>query len=428
MAIIDKLWLKKVINHSKLHEGEVNVCHYVVSKGLSKGENYASLTYRCAVVYQVQNEGQEERRLDLFIKTLPFGEQHKAAMEEFGAFVREAAFYQELLPDMRKNVDDVGAPKWCYPDAPICVFSQKDGPDATIVMLDLSLLGYRVGDRQNGVTEDEARIALRSLAKFHANGIEIARKLGSDYNSSAKYPDILKPPFDSNVMRDFMKGNLVFRHMENSLRKIPGHEAKADRLKKYLDNTCVDGAERLLLMRQFKGNPALNTYQLGDCWVNNMMFRDGDDEKGNKRVRGIRQLDFQLVQAGSLFPDLHYFFGSSTNIELRRKTKTLLKEEYYPVLFQVLSELKAPLKPTDYTFDDFWKEFQAGKEFTLLTGMFVLPIIMARKDDIPDYQENDLAIEDFQSMTEGVMAGESSHKILERFADIVQEMIDDGVI
>jgi hypothetical protein len=70
--------------------------------------------------------------------------------EGIGAFIREALVYSDLLADMRRNVDVAGAPKSCYPDAPVSVFvkGSSDGEgDMTIVMEDLSLLGYRLSNR-----------------------------------------------------------------------------------------------------------------------------------------------------------------------------------------------------------------------------------------------------------------------------------------
>jgi hypothetical protein len=58
--------------------------------------------------------------------------------------------YSTLLADMRRNVDSVGAPKSCYPDAPVSVFVKGvcDGDgDMVIVMEDLGRLGYRHSDR-----------------------------------------------------------------------------------------------------------------------------------------------------------------------------------------------------------------------------------------------------------------------------------------
>jgi hypothetical protein len=59
--------------------------------------------------------------------------------------------------------------------------------------------------RFTGASEEEARVALKAFAKFHANGMEVARKIGWDKFDTPenKYSSALHSnPIDSELMRE----------------------------------------------------------------------------------------------------------------------------------------------------------------------------------------------------------------------------------
>jgi hypothetical protein len=67
--------------------------------------------------------------------------------------------------------------------------------------------------------------------------------------------------------------------MEQALRKMPGQEKNADRLKAYYDRNIylAEGGgsttHRFGELASYKGSGKLLGYRLGDCWLNNMLFR-----------------------------------------------------------------------------------------------------------------------------------------------------------
>jgi hypothetical protein len=106
----------------------------------------------------------------------------------------------------------------------------------------------------------------------------------------------------------------------------------------------------------------------------------------------------------------------------------MLETEYYTEFFRVLETLNSPISKADYTFETLLKEYQSLSEIGLITSMFVLPIIMAERDDVPDYDTADMSTDDFKVMAGGVMNSKSAGKIKVRFVDIVEEMIAAGVL
>ncbi len=143
----------------------------------------------------------------------------------------------------------------------------------------------------------------------------------------------------------------------------------------------------------------------------------------------MRLLDYQDVQSGSPFPDLHYFFALSVTPEVLSERDRLLREAYYPELFRVLGLLGSPLTTSDYPFEEFYKDFLGSSEYCLLSALFILPVVMAKGDDVPDYDAGDVRAKDFQVMTNDVVnKSESAGAVMKRFAHVVQVMVDDGII
>jgi hypothetical protein len=147
----------------------------------------------------------------------------------------------------------------------------------------------------------------------------------------------------------------------------------------------------------------------------------------------VKLVDLQFVEPGVPFPDLHYLLGSSTSKSVRSHARDMLLTNYFQELRKVLALLgHGTLVVTDsdeeYNFDRFWKDYQAGLEYQLVYAMFLLPITMAQKQDVPDYDTGDVSVEEFHEMTKTVLSGCSADKIMVRLTDLVLELADLCVI
>jgi hypothetical protein len=171
------------------------------------------------------------------------------------------------LPFINENLAQHSAPDDCYIDLAKCWYAKGDGPCAAIVLEDLSRSGYKISNRYEGLTEVETRTALRAFARFHANSIEAAQKLGEDRQT--KFPQFEHDSYrEENVVASF--GKDMFYSMEQALRKMPNQTSNADRFKSYIDSVpCLFARVAELSKKPCK----LNGFLLGDCWLNNMMFK-----------------------------------------------------------------------------------------------------------------------------------------------------------
>ncbi len=155
---------------------------------------------------------------------------------------------------------------------------------------------------------------MRALAKFHANGIALARTVGPGY--AKKYPTLQAPPMESKPLIEYMSknDNEVFSIMETALREWSTSDAPlvlmgssgqedakraADLMKKYLDERCpfahakIVESKRYSVLRNSETHP-LRGFMFGDCWTNNIMFRYTDMTL-TMNIMGTERWFFYLV-------------------------------------------------------------------------------------------------------------------------------------
>jgi hypothetical protein len=162
-------------------------------------------------------------------------------------------------------------------------------------------------------------------------------------------------------------------------------------------------------------------------YLNVKLYRYVED--GNDQRLQIKLLDFQECRYGVVLTDLPYFLYTSTEKTVRSKHQEMLENDYYNELFRVLEILQSKLTKEEYPFDALLADFKNLLEVGLITAAVFLPIIMAEKDDVPDHHHGgDISVQQFKDMANVVANSETAEKIKTRFADVVQEMINAGVI
>ncbi|XP_052133092.1 uncharacterized protein LOC113206732 [Frankliniella occidentalis] len=132
----------------------------VDANALGSGDNFASAMVRV----RVTTDGGEDKRL--IVKQLP-----TARVEDFfpieKAFNQEGHVYADILPRMQGLLDAIG--KGSPPLAPRMLHRAVD-PDPLLIFEDVSVEGFRMAPRDQGLDEDHLRLVLRSLARWHAAG------------------------------------------------------------------------------------------------------------------------------------------------------------------------------------------------------------------------------------------------------------------
>ncbi|OXU26565.1 hypothetical protein TSAR_012190 [Trichomalopsis sarcophagae] len=216
--------------------------------------------------------------------------------------------------------------------------------DALILLENLKVQGYYIGDKKIGLDFEHSTLTLKSLAKFHAFGLAAKRHYPSDFDLIKVQSDLVG--FGSRALE------VGYAGIVNLFKTNPLFEQYSD---------CI---EAIATCRKdvWDVNPVSHepwtTIIHGDFWTNNIMFHK--DELG--RLDDLKIIDFQTYRFADVFVDLVYFLGTSLNEEVFSKHFDEMIDVYYMELVSVLRDLKVDLQDFERKkFDEGFKK-DAGME------------------------------------------------------------------
>ncbi|CAG0895145.1 unnamed protein product [Darwinula stevensoni] len=394
-------------------EDEIEVKDFRSERATEAGDNFATIVYRITANYSKGCEEKKSCEAVYVGKFLPVQPKHREFVQQFRIFDREVAVYNDLIPAMiNLQKEKLGRDDILVPNIPRCIYANGEStPIAAVIMEDLRKKGFRLADKYQGLQPDEVRLLMEAYGRYHGLGVFVDRH--SDFSS--------RPIFSDNPFQTFPEFQDMMRNCLNSmckvLEEIPGQEENARKMKDYV--VKVDGGrERLFEFMGRKGK--LLTFLHGDCWCNNMMFRYDPDTGAPVE---IKILDLQIVVYGNPCRDLMHALYTSTSKETREQMPALFKL-YHDTLISTTNSLGIVL---DYSYEEFEKEIAGYEEFGFLLAMFVIPIIMAEKKDIPDFTKTDLNMDELVRLREQQLAKGSS-AIKKRLVDVVEHMVEIGVL
>ncbi|XP_020811791.1 LOW QUALITY PROTEIN: uncharacterized protein LOC110186844 [Drosophila serrata] len=294
-----------------------------IKPAIGNGENYASVMTRINVEYTTKDSQVAEFATFLVKTTLADKDPASDLFSEYGIYTREMDMYKQILPHLADLVkEDIGESRKMFAGT-----VDVDRARNSIIFEDLSLEKYKVACRLKKLDLEHTHLVLEKLARFHASGAALAER----------QPGI----FDKNYDRGFFnKHTRRYEHIMTSLLKALSRslELNQDLKKRYqakidsLINRLMDYGERSATVNP--GDFATLTH--GDLWTSNVMFQyDGKGHPTNAIF-----IDFQFSVWNSPFIDLHYFFSTSIQEDLRLHHQPALVQFYYNNLVEALKKLR----------------------------------------------------------------------------------------
>ncbi|XP_017124031.1 uncharacterized protein LOC108143946 [Drosophila elegans] len=328
-----------------------------IKPAAAKGDNYASVMSRLSVEYTIK-DSKDVQAASFLLKTT-FAAEDPATMllTDYGVYTREMDIYEQVLPHLAKMVREELKDSRKLFAATVNVDRQRD----SIIFEDLSQEQYKVACRLNKLDLEHTHLVLDKLAEFHAAAAVLAER----------QPGI----FDNNYDRGFF--NKHVRGYESTMRNLlmalsrslefnkdlkERYQAKIDRL---VDN-IMDYGER-----STSHNPGdFLTLAHGDIWTTNVMFQY--DDEGHP-INAIL-IDFQFSVWNSPAIDLHYFFSTSIDDNLRWKHQPELVQFYYHKLVESLKKLKYSRHiPSLF---EFHLQFQARAFYAVFSSLIFEPCML----------------------------------------------------
>lgn len=244
---------------------------------------------------------------------------------QLGLFEREYHFYHSLAADVEINT-------------PFVYFCDLDIESGNSLLLLEDISSSRPGDQLVSCSLEDARLALREIAKLHA------RWWGQANDEELAWaPKGAGKEFLATWQESVNKGWPAL---------LAAQGVRYPAMAPELIDICERFVDQLTqVANQF--NNMTHTLTHGDYRLDNMLF----DAIGN---RPLVVIDWQVVSRASGLTDVVYFLSGNLNVEIRQKFERTLLQTYHDAL---LSQ-----GVTDYDFASCWLDYRRSA-LTLLAYM-----------------------------------------------------------
>lgn len=264
------------------------------------GTGQMSQNHRVVFTADGEREGEAE---SVVIKLASDDPTSRATGVGMGAYFREIAFYRNLA-------DRIGGP------LPQCYLAEYDPGEGWFTLVLEDIEGATQGDQIAGCGVDEARLALRELARVHAP------VMGDLVLSTADY--LNQPnPLNQEVLTALLPAFLE----RYSDRIAPEHAEVCERFVAVSDAWAAEQRPPLGLVH-------------GDYRLDNLLF--GDDE--------CKVVDWQTMTWGPPLTDAAYFIGGGLRVDDRRAHEEELLRAYHEQL--VAQGVR------DLSWESCWEEYR----------------------------------------------------------------------
>lgn len=223
-------------------------------------------------------------------------------------------------------------------------------PESMLVLSDVRDYGCKNANFSEGLTLDQAKVALDAIACIHAHSL--AMKVIDGQSLSERYPFLFQTAKATDSYQQLVERGLP--QLAHFLESKPGLEAVLDTLL-ILRPRTKDIISALLAP---EGPLALITHT--DFWCNNLLFLDGYNQQ-------CFIIDWQMVTYSRPTNDIALLLVSSVPTEVRRKYTELLLDTYWNSLNRICSRLGLNIrKDLGYTKEDLYKDYRKSQLLALL--------------------------------------------------------------
>lgn len=234
-------------------------------------ESMMSALYRVGLTY----DGDSDGPASLIVKLASESDEQRFIASVFKFYEREIRFYNEHAAQVSVSI-------------PRCLLAAIDPDDHSFVLVLEEISGRRQVDQVNGLSFDDARVALLNLDDLHAPF------WGKDLDAEAETFFRFDSPLMQSVMPDHFAGEWA---------KVRGKVL--DELAPEVIELCDSRPEWTGALLQAMQTP--DTICHGDFRADNLLFDEGD---------GLLALDFQLAAVSHGMTDVAYLISQSVDDEV----------------------------------------------------------------------------------------------------------------
>lgn len=378
----------------------------VVKRLTQPGENYGSLML--SVDLTVIDDSGKEKTLHLVAKMCPPNQWLREMFNIPVTFKKEESLYKDICVAMQHFEKEYGLsnmtyflPKYYGSRLSLDANSNKVDDDAVLLLENLKLQGYEVGNRFEGFDLETSKAVVKALATFHS--VTLALKL--------KKPNIFQSKVIPNIGK--MKGFDRFTEEQRQAAEDFTIDviAKYDEFTPYLDRirNYYRQGEKIFQEGPDAREP-FATIGHSDCWVNNILINKRHD------TIDVKFVDFQIIDYGSPARDLIFFIYISVQNSVAANSDNELIQLYHNTFIEILQKFGCDTQP--FRFTEFEKELQyEAKLSQLFHCLYMAKPIFAVKGTTKPMEE--LSAED-------IFKPELSDKFEPKIVHILSSFIKNG--
>jgi hypothetical protein len=319
-------WLTTVLRESGAIRDDAAILGF---EATAIGTGQMSESHRVSLVWDRASAGPGS----VVVKLAASDETSRSTGIGLGIYEREIRFYREVAPR-------IGGP------VAACYLATHDPEEGwfTLVLEDVAPAAQ--GDQIAGCTVEEARLAMRELARLHAPAWEDEQLGAADW--------LNQPP----VLDEAVVGQLVGAFLERyDARLTPEHRGVVERFVVRLDGWIADRRRPFSIVH-------------GDYRLDNLLF----GKPGNPKQLTV--VDWQTVSWGEPLLDASYFLGSGLAVGDRRAHEEALVHEYFERLLALGVE--------GFGWEACWEEYrrQAFHGVVMAVAASLLVVRTERGDDM----------------------------------------------
>ncbi|XP_017046188.1 uncharacterized protein LOC108091478 [Drosophila ficusphila] len=369
------------------HLPEGSTLDSYVSRYLTKpGDNYGSIML--AVQAKIRSADGAFQELPLIAKLPPLtNDLYWQIFQPERTCITENAVYQYLSPELDKLQLEAGIlpgqlfdgfPRYYGSRISLDPRSSTVDRDAVLVQENVTVHGYRPGNRYRPYNLAETVLVLHYLARYHALPIALRVKKPQVYEQFVR-PYFKK--FDMNCNMDPAEKELMNTEILQDIRTVASEERDVKRVEELLIEFDAFQASKDV------DDGPFTTLVHGDLWINNMMLKYNEDGTPVK----VKIVDFQIAQYGSLVHDVIFLLFSSVDVQVLEDNYYNFLSMYYKFFIQTLREVN--VDTSNYTHEKFMKEVQEVAHLQLPHAIFMMKVILADSSTIPEnFKDVDLSM------------------------------------
>lgn len=358
------------------YEPGITIDSYQEARGTGKGDNYTATLFRIQLFGHRKTPADGKKlkwEKSVICKRLPDNIIRREAFKSVQLFRNEVEFYTTILPELIKFQQSKNNEK--FKAIPQYYLAKND----LVILEDLLIRGFRMPDRQKGLSLEETRAVLKEIAKLHS--LSLAYKFQHP-KQFEKLKNLITEGIFSNSNEDWYK-NYYVQLTKNAVDMVseilPKNSKYVQRLTDFVESSTFFSRMIELVTKE----SVLSVICHGDCWTNNILFRYNED--GN--VIETVLVDFQCIRYGSPALDLSNLIFCCTTKAMRDEYLQSFIKLYTQELYNNIKALgKLPeICDTEEKCEELIKaELKYYGKFGLGLAVDMIPISTCSSEDAPD--------------------------------------------